>query len=134
MSWYNLEKTVRRISEGAMKSSLSILRRIAITAVVLVTMIIATGISYAADEVRPDNGIPVVYITIDESQGTIAAMNEDEEHNTRCQGTISIDVTVDLIDGAWWQSDDTWKVIYWAEPIRLDVPAEFADRPRLCAI
>ena len=92
MSWYNLEKTVRRISEGAMKSSLSILRRIAITAVVLVTMIIATGISYAADEVRPDNGIPVVYITIDESQGTIAAMNEDEEHNTRCQGTISIDV------------------------------------------
>ena len=66
-----------------------------------------------------------VYYTITELQRDVPFAGK---------GTISIDVTVDLIDGAWWQSDDTWKVIYWAEPIRLDVPAEFADRPRLCAI
>ena len=39
-----------------------------------------------------DNGIPVVYINIDESQGTIARMYDSVDHNVYCYGTISISV------------------------------------------
>ena len=37
-----------------------------------------------------DNGIPVVYINIDETQGTIQDMLDDPDHNTYCYGTLSI--------------------------------------------
>ena len=43
-------------------------------------------------EVLPDNGIPVVYINIDESQGTIEDMIASEDHSVYCYGTISIEV------------------------------------------
>ncbi len=43
-------------------------------------------------EAYPDNGIPVVYIDIDESQGTIEDMIASEDHSVYCYGTISIDV------------------------------------------
>ncbi len=66
-----------------------------------------------------------VYCTITELQRDVPFARK---------GTISVDVTVDFIDGFFWQTDDTWKVLYWAEPVRVDVPAEFAGRPRLCAI
>ena len=66
-----------------------------------------------------------VYFTITELQRDVPFAKK---------GTISIDATVDFIDGFFWQADDTWKVIYWAEPVRIDVPAEFVGRPRLCAI
>ena len=45
-----------------------------------------------AEEVKVDNGIPVVYLTIDESKGTIDAMNKSEDHSVKCYGTVSIDV------------------------------------------
>lgn len=45
-----------------------------------------------ADDVKVDNGIPVVYLTIDESKGTIDAMNKSEDHSVKCYGTVSIDV------------------------------------------
>ena len=47
---------------------------------------------YAEGSEAPDNGLPVVYLTIDESKGTIEAMNTDPDHNTKCSGTMSIDV------------------------------------------
>ncbi len=40
----------------------------------------------------PEHGIPVVNINIDESQGTIAAMNSSPDHSVKCYGTIDIDV------------------------------------------
>lgn len=45
-----------------------------------------------AEESMPDNGIPVVYINIDESQGTIDDMMNSPDHSDYCYGTISIDV------------------------------------------
>lgn len=35
-----------------------------------------------------NNGIPVVYLHIDESKGTIEAMNSDPKHSTYCYGTM----------------------------------------------
>jgi len=35
-----------------------------------------------------NNGIPVIYLNIDESRGTIDAMNSDPKHNTYCYGTL----------------------------------------------
>ncbi|MBR3349372.1 MAG: CotH kinase family protein, partial [Solobacterium sp.] len=40
----------------------------------------------------PDNGIPVIYVNIDESQGTIKDMLESPDHSDYCYGAISIDV------------------------------------------
>ena len=37
-----------------------------------------------------NNGIPVVYLNIDESKGTIEAMNNDPDHNTYCYGTMDL--------------------------------------------
>ncbi len=37
--------------------------------------------------------VPCVFIEIDESKGTIEAMDEDPDHNTTCSGRISIDNT-----------------------------------------
>ncbi len=41
-----------------------------------------------AEKTVVDNGIPVLYLNIDESRGTIDAMNSDFEHNTSCYGTM----------------------------------------------
>ena len=51
----------------------------------------------------PDNGIPVVSVTIDESRGTIDAMNSDKDHKTKCYGTVSIDVPE--VEGGFHYSD-----------------------------
>ncbi|MBR0087204.1 MAG: CotH kinase family protein [Lachnospiraceae bacterium] len=48
--------------------------------------------SKEAEEVRPDNGIPVVYLNIDETQGTIEDMNSSPNHSVYCYGTVSIEV------------------------------------------
>lgn len=45
-----------------------------------------------AEEEMPDNGIPVVYINIDESQGTIEDMIASPDHSVYCYGTLSIEV------------------------------------------
>ena len=39
-----------------------------------------------------DNGIPVVYLEIDESKGTIADMNASPDHSVYCYGQVSISV------------------------------------------
>ena len=44
------------------------------------------------DEEKPDNGIPVVYIEIDETQGTIEEMIASVNHSFYCYGTIRIEV------------------------------------------
>lgn len=46
----------------------------------------------AEDEEVIDNGIPVVYLNIDETKGSIKDMNESPDHSVYCYGTISIDV------------------------------------------
>ena len=43
-------------------------------------------------EVTVDNGIPVVYLNIDESRGPIEDMIKSEDHSVYCYGTMSIDV------------------------------------------
>lgn len=48
---------------------------------------------YAEDDpVEVDNGIPVIYLNIDETRGTIAAMNESKDHSVSCYGTLDIKV------------------------------------------
>ena len=65
--------------------------------------LLGAGAAFAEDgeaQVTPDNGIPVVYVTIDESAvdedgnpyGTIKEMNESKNHSVHCKGTIRIDV------------------------------------------
>ena len=44
----------------------------------------------AEDDELPDNGIPVVYINIDESQVTIEQMYNSVDHSVYCYGTISV--------------------------------------------
>lgn len=41
-----------------------------------------------AEEAEINNGIPVIYLNIDESKGTIEDMNNDPDHNTYCYGTF----------------------------------------------
>ena len=45
-----------------------------------------------ADEVTVDNGIPVIYIHIDESQGSIEDMLNSPDHSVLCYGTLSVKV------------------------------------------
>ena len=44
------------------------------------------------EEVVIDNGIPVVYLNIDETRGSISDMNESPDHSVYCYGNITIDV------------------------------------------
>ena len=52
----------------------------------------AEGDETAEEFTPPDNGIPVVYLNIDESNVTIEEMHSDPEHNTKCTGTFTLDV------------------------------------------
>ena len=45
-----------------------------------------------ADEVTVDNGIPVIYIHIDESQGSIEDMLNSPDHSVLCYGMLSVKV------------------------------------------
>lgn len=42
-----------------------------------------------------ESSVPVIYFNIDESQGTIMAMNQDQNHETECYG----DMTIQIPDG-----------------------------------
>ena len=53
------------------------------------------GVNAAGDERTADNGIPVIYIDIDESQGTISDMNSSPDHTAECHGSINIVVPDD---------------------------------------
>ena len=65
----------------------------------------------------------------DGSYYTITELQKDLPNYAR--GTINIDSTEVWKNGKWWQDDEIWKVLYWAKPIKLDVPAELNCRPRL---
>lgn len=43
-------------------------------------------------EAVKDHGVPVLNIEIDESKGTIEAMNSDNAHDTRCYGSVTLTV------------------------------------------
>lgn len=60
----------------------------------LILMMFMCSTAYAdeKDTKKIDNGIPVMYITIDETQGSIEAMNKSKDHSVYCHGTVSIDV------------------------------------------
>ncbi len=55
---------------------------------------VASTVDQAKDKgnEKPDTGIPVVYIDIDESQGTIEEMIKSVNHDFYCYGTIRIEV------------------------------------------
>ena len=61
----------------------------ALLAVFLIAGLKAVPVS-ADEEELPDNGIPVVILDIDESQGTVDAMHSSPFHTNYCYGTISI--------------------------------------------
>ena len=50
----------------------------------------AAGEPSGGGKQEAEHGIPVIYITVDESKGTIDAMNSDPEHKTSCTGTMDI--------------------------------------------
>ncbi|MBR6957822.1 MAG: CotH kinase family protein [Erysipelotrichaceae bacterium] len=62
------------------------------SAFILLAAMFSQPVSAETDEETVDNGIPVVYINIDESQGTIARMYDSVDHNVYCYGTISVSV------------------------------------------
>lgn len=66
-----------------------------ITLLLCVLLCMAGGFPSARAEEEPvsvDNGIPVIILHIDESQGTIEDMISSPDHSVYCYGTLSIDV------------------------------------------
>lgn len=73
-----------------------------LTSFILSTVLaLSAGLTAGADNTgtdwleQQDNGVPVVYLTIDESAegcGTIEEMNQSPDHSVRCTGTVRIDV------------------------------------------
>ena len=63
----------------------------------LCAFVCTAGPAFAADDDTQntesiDHGIPVVTLDIDESRGSIDAMNQSPDHSVYCYGTLSIDV------------------------------------------
>ena len=59
----------------------------------IIAALITNGIVFAKDDdLVIDNGIPVVYLRIDESRGSIDDMMTSPDHSVFCYGTLSIDV------------------------------------------
>lgn len=79
---------------GPVKNYMKKQHKIKAVIICLVLFVSVFSLTAFADEkgAAPDNGIPVVTVVIDESRGTIAAMNESEDHSVKCYGTIRIDV------------------------------------------
>ena len=76
-----------------MKKSFAVLFAILIALMEVVPMMSAPAES--VPDILPDNGLPVVNITIDESAegyGTIKEMNDSPDHSVKCTGTIKITV------------------------------------------
>ena len=57
----------------------------------LVIILIILGMKAHAEE-APNNGLPVVYVDIDETRGTIESMYTSPNHSVYCYGTIRIEV------------------------------------------
>ena len=64
---------------------------------VLLAALVTNGVAFAnRDDAVVDNGIPVVYLYIDESRGTIEDMINSPDHSAYCYGKLSIDVPEDF--------------------------------------
>ena len=53
--------------------------------------------------VAMQTNLPVINMSIDQSRGTIEAMNADPEHDTKCYGTFFLDVPSELAQKNGWQ-------------------------------
>ena len=73
-----------------MNKLIKVISVIVATSFVLITLF--CDIYAQDDEIIIDNGIPVVYLNIDESQGSIKDMNDSSDHSVYCYGTITIEV------------------------------------------
>jgi len=60
---------------------------------------------------------------------TISELQEDLPGSPK--GTILVDTTDIWVDKESWQDRPRWRVLYWAERIRLAVPPELSDRKRI---
>lgn len=61
-------------------------------AMLLMCLLAAAGFAADGDFTPPENGLPVVYLNVDESRGTIEDMLTADNHSLYCYGEISIDV------------------------------------------
>ena len=74
--------------------------------------------------IRVQDALP----TEDGEYYTIVELQHDSEGFKK--GTIDIYRYNDWEDGEWRCEDYWWKVIYWAYPLTIELPAELADRPQ----
>ena len=95
-------------------------------AAALIVVITGMAVLFAetsyAEQVKPDNGLPVVYITIDEhAEGyhTIEEMNSDAKHKALCLGTVSIDVPD--VEGGFRYSDAKDQVMEDLENQKMEI-------------
>ena len=58
----------------------------------MILLVSGTASADGDDGITVNNGIPVVYLNIDESRGTIEDMIVSPDHSAYCYGTLSIDV------------------------------------------
>ena len=64
-----------------------------LTCMMILASLMNAGSIHAEEESpEPDNGLPVVYLNIDESQGTIEDMLASKDHSVYCYGTFSVSV------------------------------------------
>lgn len=54
--------------------------------------------------VAMQSDLPTLYLNIDESQGTIDAMNSDPSHDTKCKGEMLLDVPDKLVEQNGWDT------------------------------
>ena len=59
---------------------------------ILLVSLCVPSFAAASDRTEVDNGIPVVYLNIDESRGSIEDMIKSGDHSVYCYGKLSIDV------------------------------------------
>jgi len=62
-----------------------------LTCMMILASLMNAGSIHAKEESpKPDNGLPVVYLYIDESQGTIEDMLASKDHSVYCYGSFSV--------------------------------------------
>ena len=91
-----LTLTDRRDTEPAnqriMRSKKRFKRTLILIAATLLAVSAVPCVVMASETTDPDNGITVVYLTIDESKGTIEDMLSSPDHSIYCYGTVRIEV------------------------------------------
>ena len=65
--------------------------------------------SFTVTTYQGSSTVPPIFIEIDESQGTIAAMNADPDHETTCTGIIFIDGEEYELDKIKGRGNATWR-------------------------